>query len=149
LAGLRQSEAAALTYEQVKLVESGELRVESWKIVGLPARGNAPSRVEIGPDLLEILGNLVPSPQSPVPKNSNLLFPNLPRHASQRTRELQAVNYQLSIVNCPLTFNLLRHSFGANLILQGASLETVRLKMRFAMLEEVVAAYRGLRGGAA
>jgi site-specific recombinase XerD len=107
------------------------------KIVDLPARGNAPTSVEIGSDLVEILQNLIH-------KDSNLLFPNLPRHASQRTRELQAVNYQLSIINYPLTFNILRHSFGANLILQGESLESVRLKMRFAMLEEVVAVYRGL-----
>ncbi|MDR3001203.1 MAG: hypothetical protein LBU89_08065, partial [Fibromonadaceae bacterium] len=78
---------------------------------------------------------------------SNLLFPNLPKHASQRTRDLQGTaknDSQFSILNSQLTFNLLRHSYGANLILQGANLETVRQKMRFAMLSEVVNLYGGL-----
>jgi hypothetical protein len=43
-----------------------------------------------------------------------------------------------------VTFNLLRYSYGANLILQGASLEAVRRQMRFAMLEEVVQVYGGM-----
>jgi integrase len=123
LAGLRQSEAANLTFKQI-LIEG------SAKIIGLPARGNAPSSVEIGPDLLEILQNLSA-------EDSNLLFPNLPKHASQRTRELQTVDPHL-------TFNMLRYSFGANLILRGEGLEAVRRKMRFAMLEEVAAVYGGL-----
>jgi len=43
-----------------------------------------------------------------------------------------------------VTFNLLRYSYGANLILQGAGIEAVRRQMRFAMLEEVAQAYGGL-----
>jgi len=124
LAGLRQSEAANLVWRQI----SGK------KIVGLPSRGNAPSSVEIGSNLLEILNHL------PSGSPGSKVFPNIPRHASQRTRELQA----LSKKHPQLTFNVLRHSFGANLILQGASLETVRQRMRFSMLEEVVQVYGGL-----
>ncbi|MDR2580163.1 MAG: site-specific integrase, partial [Fibromonadaceae bacterium] len=145
LAGLRQGEAAGLTLQQLSF-GSGEWGVGSGgaKIVGLPARGNAPDFVEISEELHLILQTLLPTPHSPLPKNSQL-FPNLPKHASQRTRDLQK-STPYSLLPTPLTFNLLRYSYGANLILQGADLETVRRKMRFAMLCEVVNLYGGLLG---
>jgi hypothetical protein len=119
------------------MLGSGEWGVGSGgaKIAGLSARGTAPDFVEICDELAVILQTLLPTPHSLLPKK---LFPNLPKHASQRTRDVQAA------FPTPLTFNLLRHSYGANLILQGASLETVRRKMRFAMLCEVVNLYGGL-----
>ncbi|MCL2206482.1 MAG: hypothetical protein FWB90_00115 [Fibromonadales bacterium] len=131
LAGLRQSEAANLKARQLVLVDSGELRVE-----GLPQRGNAPAFVEIDEELRLLLQFISPS-SSPLGNDERFLFLDIPKHASQRTRELQSVS-------SGLTFNLLRYSFGANLILQGASLEKVRQRMRLSLLCEVVNLYGGL-----
>jgi len=131
LAGLRQSEAANLVWKQI----SGA------KIVDLPARGNAPTSVEIGSNLLEFLQNYchyIKQRSNSIPYTPTHIFPNLPKHASQRTRELQ------NVAGNSVSFNLLRYSFGANLLLQGASLETVRQKMRFSRLEDLVAVYDGL-----
>jgi hypothetical protein len=49
----------------------------------------------------------------------------------------------LQSANPRVTFNLLRYSYGANLLLQGESLETVRRQMRFARLEDFVSLYGG------
>jgi len=54
LAGLRQSEAAALKYEQIGRSAS--------KITGLPKRGNAPDFVEINDELQSLLQNLIYAP---------------------------------------------------------------------------------------
>jgi integrase len=136
-AGLRQSEAANLKLLNLELLGSGIVR-----IVGLPKRGNAPDYVNVNNELCSLFQAYTPPP----PRLNSLLFPNLPKHASQRTRELQATVSRSSLFANQITFNLLRLSFGANLLLQGASLETVRQQMRFAMLEEVAQVYGGLLG---